>query len=263
MKNIIFYFSGTGNTYWAAKTLADRIGDCQLINIAQYDNLRALSADRVGIFFPVYYWGLPNIIKKFLNSVLIDTSYLYEVHTMGGYDGIATIQLEKILDTRNMKLSASYRIKMPNNIALINKSNLLTDVNRLPDEKSISKLFNKATDKLNKYSSMIIDKQAHRNFEPFFVRPWHSFGYKLNEKETSVLWQRGNIFSSNLDSSCTGCGLCSKVCPVENIRMVSQKPVWGQKCEFCTSCLHACPVKAINYGYSKGKKRYKLPQNLD
>ncbi len=47
---------------------------------------------------------------------------------------------------------------------------------------------------------------------------------------------------------CNGCGICEKVCPVDNIIMEKGKPVWQNQCENCIACYSWCPNKAIEGG---------------
>jgi ferredoxin len=68
--------------------------------------------------------------------------------------------------------------------------------------------------------------------------------------------------SFSVENTCTGCGTCAKVCPVANIVMENDRPVWLQKCELCCSCLHFCPVEAIQLNMmqgTKGRGRYRHP----
>jgi Pyruvate/2-oxoacid:ferredoxin oxidoreductase delta subunit len=50
------------------------------------------------------------------------------------------------------------------------------------------------------------------------------------------------------DERCTSCGTCVAVCPVKNIEIREEKPVWKHHCELCCACIHLCPVEAIRYG---------------
>ena len=60
------------------------------------------------------------------------------------------------------------------------------------------------------------------------------------------------------DDRCTGCGTCSRLCPLNNIAIKDKKPVWGKNCTHCMACISYCPVEAIEYGdKSKGKPRYR------
>ena len=67
-----------------------------------------------------------------------------------------------------------------------------------------------------------------------------------------------------LKTSCVGCGKCEKLCPLNNVKLVDQKPVWYNQCTHCMACIGNCPVNAIQYGditqnkepYNFGKYSY-------
>ena len=70
--NRIYYFSSTGNTLAAAREFAAKLGDTELISIADLDRADEVDlsgADTVGIFFPVYCFGLPGIVQKFIRVI--------------------------------------------------------------------------------------------------------------------------------------------------------------------------------------------------
>lgn len=56
---MIFYFSGTGNSAWAARQLARLTGDeaCDITTLTQVPDLKA--CQQIGFVFPVYAWGVP------------------------------------------------------------------------------------------------------------------------------------------------------------------------------------------------------------
>ncbi len=61
--------------------------------------------------------------------------------------------------------------------------------------------------------------------------------------------------------ACVGCGLCVKVCPLNNVRLVKGRPVWGKECVHCMGCINRCPKKAVEYGKGTvGKERYSGPR---
>ncbi len=66
--------------------------------------------------------------------------------------------------------------------------------------------------------------------------------------------------SFSVDDTCTGCGICEKICPVHTIRISDTgKPVWGKACTQCLGCINRCPAHAIQYGKGTVRKRQILP----
>jgi ferredoxin len=64
-----------------------------------------------------------------------------------------------------------------------------------------------------------------------------------------------------VSGACTGCGICVKVCPVQNIEMVNGKPQWLHHCENCTACFHWCPTQAI-FGEMVGYEKHIEPLGI-
>ncbi|MFH1214644.1 MAG: EFR1 family ferrodoxin, partial [Candidatus Neomarinimicrobiota bacterium] len=62
------------------------------------------------------------------------------------------------------------------------------------------------------------------------------------------------------DEKCNGCGICRKVCPVDNIQIVDERPIWNSHCQQCYACLQWCPQEAIQFGKKTATiKRYRNP----
>ena len=74
---MIFYFSGTGNSKWAAKSLAgllhDKTADI-LDSISNGEIIEKFSAGIqeegfLGFVFPVYAWGVPEVVADFAKKL--------------------------------------------------------------------------------------------------------------------------------------------------------------------------------------------------
>lgn len=117
MKTVLYYFSGTGNSLAAARHLAGELGDTEIIPIAKAKEESAgIAADRIGVVFPVYIFGMPVIVAEFVKKLKVDSSkYIFAVATNGGMLCATLIQLEAILKNRGLKLSAGFGIQLPDN----------------------------------------------------------------------------------------------------------------------------------------------------
>ncbi|MDF2567273.1 MAG: Ferredoxin [Oscillospiraceae bacterium] len=54
-----------------------------------------------------------------------------------------------------------------------------------------------------------------------------------------------------LNEACTGCGLCARSCPRENIMIQDKVPVFGGECVLCLKCIYGCPAKALSLSGDK------------
>ena len=78
---MIFYFSGTGNSAWVARQLAEGQNE-ELLSIAmEIDRNKAYKlkeGEKVGFVFPVYAWGPPKIVLRFIHQLKLDKpGYLF------------------------------------------------------------------------------------------------------------------------------------------------------------------------------------------
>ena len=91
---MIFYFSATGNSKYAAERIASAAGDRTVFlrdavrgRSYRYDVSRE---ERIGFVFPVYFWGLPSILRFFVEKLELTgyrDQYIYAVMTCGGSTG--------------------------------------------------------------------------------------------------------------------------------------------------------------------------------
>ncbi len=87
--------------------------------------------------------------------------------------------------------------------------------------------------------------------------------YKASKKLIYNGWK--NLFKNkdkgfNVNDKCIVCEMCKIICPVDNIKMINNKPTWLGNCTDCMACINICPKEAINIGNSTLKKnRYRNP----
>ena len=81
---MILYFSATGNCKYVAARLASAFGQ-ETVSIVDcmHDGVYAFTDDTIAIVVPTYFWGLPSIVKEFLEKADFHTDYLYFISTYG------------------------------------------------------------------------------------------------------------------------------------------------------------------------------------
>jgi ferredoxin len=240
--SFIYWFSGTGNSLYAAKNLSAALGDIPLVQITNEPPSCAVGGEgaKIGFVFPSYYWNLPRAVRSFVNKLDIKPgTYIFAVITMGstGYGTIAAI--EKVLKAKGRRLIYGKGIKMPDNyILLYNPSNPI----------KCDEILNKNDKRLREIAAEITAGKKSISKLPLSFNSMYKNIEKLDAKYTA-----GN--------NCTSCGLCEKICPVRNIRLESGRPEWLHRCEQCCACISWCPAKAIEYGSkTASRNRYSNPR---
>ena len=237
---MIFYFSGTGNSVWAARQLA-RLTDDEAYDITNLKELPDIeNAKQIGFVFPVYAWGVPEIMADFAKKLPKPQVFTFGVCTCGGDAGLTMKQFSKLYPLRS-----SYSLRMPNNYII--GSN--------PDnEDEILQKITAAREELERMA-----QELHRQERIYRVHEGALPGVK------SRLVNFGfNKFARNAKpffagDSCNGCGQCAGNCPAHAITLRDGKPVWAGQCFQCLRCINECPRQAIQYGKATaGRRRYTI-----
>ena len=267
---MIFYFSGTGNSKWAAKTLALETGDT-LVSIPEVINsdcsFTLAKDEHVGFIFPIHGWRVPNIVKEFLTKLTIktlgeDTShvkhYCFCLVTAGDSIGKAMErfqqQLKSVTVNDALSLKAVCSLIMPESYVGLPGMDVDTKEKELEKKELASK-------QLKDFSN-ILKQHPHKDsnqiwgwnqlirgpIPSFFSGPVGGFfeRFLITDKPFHVDSRR-----------CVKCGICANVCPVGDIKGgLGFEPEWlhNGKCLTCFSCYHHCPHHAIEFGKRTQKK---------
>ncbi len=246
-KNIIFYFTGTGNSLKVARDIAKELENCEIKLITNFKE-RALEGgyDRVGFVYPIYGSNLPNYFLKFLYHVDFSKSkdaYFFAVSTQGANSGNSWFNVSDLLGKQGVKLSGAFQVKMfANYVALYNMKDNAEEQNR-----EASAVIKAITSEIK--AKMKTDIPTKPNPISKIISNMIASGFGEKDK------------GFNCSSDCCGCGICEKVCPVRNIELSNSKPTFKHKCEQCMACIQNCPNKALNYKNKTQKRgRYRNPE---
>jgi flavodoxin/ferredoxin len=245
MNATIYYFTGTGNSLKIAKDLKNELNDAQIVQICK-NNMGTpnTDSDKIGVVFPVYFRGLPMMVKKFVENLQINHEvYIFSVATYGGGAGISFEQLREILTAKGGMLSASFGVMMPGNMWFMNYPHKLPLIQeRLDAQAKTTKKIAEAIEaktlvRPEKSPTGSDDEKIYQDFNPYFM-----------DKD---FWT---------DDNCNGCEICSKICPADNIVIIDGKPVWQHQCEQCLACIHWCPQESIQFkDLTVNRTRYHHP----
>lgn len=253
---MIYYYSATGNTGFAAKMLGLYLND-EVVDISKEDRGSTevnTCKKSIGILFPIYCWGIPPVVNKFLDSlmkIVNKDTYLWGVCTCGDEAGIAMRLLNKeIKKRRGSEADALFSIIMPNTYVLLPGF----DVDK--PEVQNTKLA-EAPEKLQMIAGVI--KKRERS-----VYDVHEGSLPtLRTKLLYPLFKKWGVDPKlwRATDKCIGCGKCAISCPASNIVMKDKHPLWKCNCYSCCACFHICPVNAVEYGkLTLNKSQYHGPQ---
>lgn len=230
---MIFFFSGTGNSLWAAKVLGEKTGQ-PIKSIAAYkDENRVTCNDAVvGFVFPTYMMDLPWIAKEFLLKLSVSPDcYAFIVMTSShGKSGKAFKNLDHALFVNGAHLSAGFNLQMPGNCLV-------------STEQENSARLQNAPSQLEQIIQAVENRKV--NFKPDGRKPEKNFvssSFFYGEKSLKRLTMMKNFIVTD---KCDGCGICSSICPLDNIQISNGKAVHGNNCATCYACLHWCPQDAV------------------
>jgi ferredoxin len=250
MEFTIFCYTGTGNSLWVARILAESLGDAQLISISDWmKEKKPIYSQAVGVVFPVHMWGVPAPIIKFISEIkAFSPQYIFAVAVDAGQVANTLIQLKNIFKKNGMNLSCGYEITLP--------SNYIPWGGAEAREKQEQK-FETAKRKLSGIISTINNKEKRPvDRGPLWQRGLFTLFYRLSYPQIPRL--DGKFW---VNEKCNQCGICSRVCPADNIIQVEGKPTWNHRCEQCLACIQWCPQKAIQYGRkTQAYERYHHPE---
>lgn len=242
-RNIIFCFSGTGNSLKAAQDIGAALENCAIVPMTQRYSIEGSHA-RIGFVYPVYFQGVPARARDFISALNISenqNAYFFAVATYGAVAGVSLSQVNALLQTHGVTLSYGANLQMFSNyVVMYAMSKKMTEATQKSDEKIKPVIM----DIVNTQS------RAIKRMNPLLY--WY-----YNKRIQSVPLLDKNFSAGD---RCNACGICEKICPVSNIGLIDGAPVWRHHCEQCVACIQYCPSQAIEYkDITKNRGRYHHP----
>lgn len=243
MKGILCYFSGTGNTKWAAEKFKDKFRahstELDLVNIEKIEEVNLQGVDFLIIGTPVYAEMEPKIIDDFINMLPVCSNNLkcLVYSTQGGRTAAAPGIIGNLLRAKGFAPAIEIALQVTNNYSFA--------VGKKISENEEKERLKKAEQLIENVTLNFINGVKMQKISPFRVILGKIVGKgyirtipKISKKITS-------------SEGCDKCGVCLRNCPKGNITFQKDKAVFHSNCIMCLRCLHICPINAVRYN---GKK---------
>lgn len=234
MKNMIYYFSGTGNSLRTAIGIAERIGGAEIVSVrCNAEKASDENAEVIGFICPVYEWDMPETMKKFVEKLVVNpNAYIFMIATYAVIYGKAFESMEKILSVKKAHLHYGRALRCV--------ASQCTAYPPFPPEKFMIPYMEKSIRKIG-------GEISERKSRAYPTMAW--LMRKLYPKLMTPYLEVEREYDKGFytDERCAGCGICTRICPTQNITMQNNHPVWNHRCHGCMACVAYCPAKAIQF----------------
>lgn len=237
----IFYFTSTGNCLAVAKKIGGN-----LVSIPQVIDSPGLhfKDDVIGLIFPIYGFGMPKMVRNFLEKATWESDYSFVIGTYGNLPGAAMVNVQNFVKKRGQRFDYAESLLMVDNY--LPGFDMNDQIAKLPEKHVDENL-----------TRIIADIQSRKTLNATAGPVWRAFTAVIRGGESLLMnSKQGQRYMISQD--CTQCGICSKVCPADNIT-VSDKVIFKNQCEGCLGCVHLCPQNAIHLKNEKNAKRWRHP----
>lgn len=259
---VIYYMSGTGNSYRAANRMAEAARNAGVETSVHPTNISSPKTEiknspdqLVGLVFPTHGFIAPwHVIRFAMRMPEKKGACAFVVATRGGtkfgkvfvsgLSGTAIYVIALILFFKGYKVLGGQGLNMPSNWMSLhpgyskNSANAIIDRSKPNNERFINNIL-----------------QRQRAW--FTLSNLFELVFGLLLLPISILYLfLGRFFLAKIffaNNLCTGCGLCAQDCPIGAIKMIGKenpRPFWKYNCESCMRCMGFCPEKAIEASHS-------------
>lgn len=235
---MIIYFSGSGNSLSISRGLAELLGD-EAVHMNDAMKKGSEPNDLIGLVYPCYYNDMPNAVKDFVKSYSFkNADHIFGIVVHGGDPGNSLFTLQELLKEKGSDLSYGQDVLMPVNSRIM-YGRTTTDIDtRVSEEKVTVKRI--AIDIMNRKKD--VDKVKKRLVATIMSNLSNSGLVKV-------------LMKKKVDNErCINCGICERVCSLNNIKVTENEVMIGDNCTDCLACMHWCPKAAIGFGNRKVRK---------
>ena len=250
---MIIYFSGTGNSRFAAKKIAELTGDtlCEAAKYTREGKGAEFTKPGKYVFVsPVYVSAPPRAFLDFIRkSSFPNNVRAYFIMTCAGGMGGSPEYCRRIASEKGFAYLGTAQVCMPQNYIAFFKTF---------DAAENREKVREALPVIEGIADFILEGSE---LPDPGMKAWEFLSTEMILGMYYRDFMKAKAFRAT--DACIGCGRCAAVCPLANIELKDRRPVWGDNCTHCMACINLCPKQAIEYGKrTVGKPRYQGPEKL-
>lgn len=242
---MVLYFTGTGNSRFAARIIAQSLGEqaVSLNDAIKSGEKTDIACETLVIVTPTYAWQIPHLVRDRLLNEDIIAKRAYFVMTCGDDIGSADTHCARLCRKKGIEYMGVYPVVMPENyVAMFN----------VPKPETAQKIIDAALPDIQKACDFISQNKP-------FPKAKVTVTDKLKSGIVNTAFYKLCVSAKGFyaTADCIACGKCARLCPFGNITLEASHPIWGTKCTHCMACICACPEQAVEYkNISQGKPRH-------
>jgi ferredoxin len=252
MRIVAYYFSGTGNTWWAARVLRDHLvaaGHSAAIHCIEDQmvwepaHLREQidGADFFGLLYPIYGSREPLLVEQFIAALVAARGETatprkaFVITTMMLFSGDGGLVTRRRLRAAGLELVGATNIRVSSNVCIPG----FRARPYLPEK--VERLKIRGAKKIGCVVDRVLRGQKS-------LAGQNPFAFLLAYMQRAPFNQEYKRISRRLSvdpNTCVRCNLCASTCPTGNITQAEESYQFGDNCTLCMRCYNFCPTQAI------------------
>ena len=213
---MVLYFTGTGNSRYLARRIAEGL-EMPLYDlnacIKAGDTAPVQTGQDVVLVTPTYAWRIPRVVSQWLgNTELTGAERIWFVMDCGSEIGNAAKYNRELAAQKALTYMGTAQIVMPENyIALF----------PAPDKQEAKAIVENAKPAIRSIIDCIRNGME-------FPAPRNNLYDRFMSSAINPIFYKGIVKADafTVSDTCIGCGKCAQLCPLNNIRLDKDKPVW-------------------------------------
>lgn len=233
----VIYFTSTGNSLSVALNFVEN--PMSIVALERSGLYEISDSEAIGVITPDHVSDVPRPVREYLSKATLKAPYIFGIVTYGSDVASTVDELAKL-----------------QNFDYINT--LLMVDNYFPMFSQQKQIETAPKKKIPEHiEDIIADVRARRRYiaSPGFL--YRKIIGPLMHKAWPMLGQNYKRFSID-HSRCVKCGICAKVCPMDNITY-DPWPVIASNCIVCGACRQNCPQNAIRFKGEKDTVQFRNP----